>query len=72
MQHSFIIQSATRFVNPTSNSQAKAYTYSPISLFIISFPILLLLGVTAYKKYRTVIFQRQIATLEKIWLKTIQ
>jgi len=38
----------------------------------MSVPILLLLGVTAYKKYRATVFQQRVAYLEKLWLLSIR
>ncbi|GAB1540361.1 hypothetical protein NUACC21_30300 [Scytonema sp. NUACC21] len=61
-------QSTTNSVNPYYKGAADAYTLNLIGFFIISLPVVLLLGMTTYKRYRTVVLRRRIAFLEKMWL----
>jgi hypothetical protein len=68
MPHYFSTQPTTHPVNTHSKDSTDVYTHNLIGLSIISFPLFLLLGIITYKKYHTVVFRRQIATLEKIWL----
>ncbi|AKG22332.1 hypothetical protein [Calothrix sp. 336/3] len=46
--------------------------YSVIGYSILSLPILLLLGIATYKKYRVVTLRKQIAMLERIWMMDIK
>ncbi|NJM70871.1 MAG: hypothetical protein HC862_11935 [Scytonema sp. RU_4_4] len=65
-------QPTTHPVNTSFKGSADVHTNNLIGLSIISFPIVLLLGIITYKKYRTAVFRRQVATLEKIWLMNVQ
>ncbi|MBR8838948.1 MAG: hypothetical protein DSM106950_34335 [Stigonema ocellatum SAG 48.90 = DSM 106950] len=68
MQYYFSNQPANNSAHVNSNSHADTDTSTLIGFSILSFPIVLLLGVITYKKYRAAVLRRQIATLEKIWL----
>jgi hypothetical protein len=72
MPHYFSTQSTTYSVNTHSKGSADTYTNNLVGLSILCFPLALLIGIITYKKYRTAIFRRRIATLEKIWLIDIK
>lgn len=55
-------------INNVQFRDADAHALNLLGFVIISLPLFLLLGITAYKKYRTVVLRRQILFLEKIWL----
>jgi hypothetical protein len=69
MPKQFSSQSTTySSVNTPSKGATDTSALNCVGFVIISFPILLFMGITAYKKYRTLIFRRRIALLEKLWL----
>lgn len=68
MPHYFSTQPTTQSVNTYSNGSTHTHINNLIGFSIISFPLVVLLSIFIYKKYRTAVFRRQIATLEKIWL----
>ncbi len=67
MPHHISTQPTTN-VNTYTKGAADAYTLNLIGFFIISLPIVLLLGMTTYKRYRTVVLRRRRVFLEKMWL----
>ncbi|NMG08234.1 hypothetical protein [Brasilonema sp. UFV-L1] len=71
MPHYFSTQPITHPVN-THLKGSHGNINNFIGLSIISFPILLLVGIITYKKYRTAVFRRQVAILEKIWLMDVK
>ena len=68
MPHNFSTQQTTQPVTTHSKGSTDAYTNNLIGFSIISFPLVLILSIITYKKYRVAVFRRQIANLEKIWL----
>lgn len=58
----------TTHANTHSKGSTDAHTNNLIGFSIISFPIVLLLGIITYKKYRVAVFRRQVANLEKLWV----
>ena len=72
MQNYFHTQPANNSTSTNANSHGDVQTYMSIGFSVISFPILLLLGVIAYKKYRTAVLRQQIVKLEKIWLINVK
>jgi|GEM_PF-1437709 len=72
MQNYFHTQTANNSTSTNANSHGDIQTYTLIGFSVISFPILLLLGVIAYKKYRAAVLRQQIVTLEKIWLLSVK
>ncbi len=68
MQNYFNTQSPNDATHNNIGTDIDIQTYNLIGLGILSFPILLLLGLFTYKKYRRAVLRRQIITLEKMWL----
>ncbi|MBW4625084.1 MAG: hypothetical protein KME49_06150 [Brasilonema octagenarum HA4186-MV1] len=62
----------TEALNTHSQGTADAHTNNLIGLSIISFPLFLLMSIITYKKYRTTVYRRRIAILEKIWLMDVK
>lgn len=58
---------ATTSTVDTHSHQAQASVNNLIGAFVIIFPIMLFVGVKAYKGYRAAVLRKQIATLEKLW-----
>ena len=55
-----------------SQGTADAHTNNLIGLSIISFPLFIFMSIITYKKYRTAVYRRRIAILEKIWLMDVK
>lgn len=72
MPHYFSDQPTSHSVNTHSKGSTDAYANNFIGFSIICFPIVLLLGIITYKKYRAAVFRKQIAILEKIWLMDVK
>lgn len=49
------------------SDNAHASVNNVMAALIIMFPIMLFVGVKAYKGYRIALLRKQIATLEKLW-----
>jgi hypothetical protein len=62
-----------------TNTSAEGHSHSPSHVFgqnnigyiVVAFPIILLLGIISYKKYRIAVRRQQIAILEKIWFMDV-
>lgn len=72
MQNYLNTQQANNPNPQDSNTFPDTSTCNVIGLSILSVPIVLLLGLFAYKKYRKVVLRRQILMLEKIWLLNVK
>jgi hypothetical protein len=72
MPHYLSSQPTTHSVNIHSKGSTDAHTNNLIGFSIISFPVVLLLGIITYKKYRVAVFRRQVANLEKLWLINVK
>ncbi|MBW4502213.1 MAG: hypothetical protein KME57_22250 [Scytonema hyalinum WJT4-NPBG1] len=72
MPHYLSSQPTTQSVNIHSKGSTDAHTNNLIGFSIISFPVVLLLGIITYKKYRVAVFRRQVANLEKLWLINVK
>lgn len=72
MPHYLTNQPTSQSVNTHSKASTDAHTNNLIGFSIISFPIVLLLGIITYKKYRVAVFRRQVASLEKIWFLDVK
>ena len=72
MPHYSSSQPTTHSVNIHSKGSTDAHTNNLIGFSIISFPVVLLLGIITYKKYRVAVFRRQVANLEKLWLINVK
>ncbi|MBW4592047.1 MAG: hypothetical protein KME46_03740 [Brasilonema angustatum HA4187-MV1] len=72
MPHYSSTQPTTDPLNTHSQGSTDAYSNNLIGLSIISLPLFMLLGIITYKKYRTTVYRRRIATLEKIWFMEVK
>ncbi|MBO3458979.1 hypothetical protein G7B40_010305 [Aetokthonos hydrillicola Thurmond2011] len=62
---------STQPVNePNISTDTKTYTY--IGSTIIAFLVFFLLGIVTYKKYKAIVFRRQVLMLERIWLMNVK
>jgi hypothetical protein len=66
MQHNSTTQITTNSVNLRSHD-AYASVNNVMAALIIMFPIMLFVGVKAYKGYRIAVLRKQMAILEKLW-----
>lgn len=66
MQQNSTTQTTNNSVDLRSHD-AHASVNNVMGALIIMFPIMLLVGVKAYKGYRIALLRKQIATLEKLW-----
>ncbi|MGD1875358.1 MAG: hypothetical protein ACFB02_20170 [Mastigocoleus sp.] len=64
-------QTAKNTIEVKPQSPANIEQYNRITYSIVTFPIVLLLAVLAYKRYRVIVHKRRIAMLERIWLLNI-
>ena len=71
MQSDSNIQTGKNLVEVKSQPQANVEKYNALAYSIIAFPVVLLLAILAYKRYRIIIRKKRIATLERIWLINI-
>jgi hypothetical protein len=66
MQQNLSTQTTTSSVD-LSSDYAYASVNNVMGALILMFPIMLFVGVKAYKGYRVAILRKKIATLEKLW-----
>lgn len=64
-------QATTQTVNDNAKSQAHVSVNDSIAVFIISFPLILLMTVKSYQKYCALARRRRVEILEKMWLLNI-
>ena len=67
MQQHSTTQTTNNSVDLHSQSQANASLNNLMGAFVNIFPLMLFVGVKAYKGYRVALLRKQIATLEKLW-----
>lgn len=66
MQQHSTIQTTTNSVDLRSH-HTHASINNLMAALIIMFPIMLFIGVKAYKGYRIAVLRKKMATLEKLW-----
>ena len=66
MQQNSTTQTTNNSLNLRSHD-VDASVNNVMGALIIMFPIMLFVGVKAYKGYRVAVLRKQIATLEKLW-----
>ncbi len=58
-------------VEGQSHSQSHVFSQNSVGYIVVALPIILLVGIIFYKKYRIAVRRQQIAILEKIWLMNV-
>jgi len=66
MQHNSTTQTTNNSLDLRSHD-AHASVNNVMAALIIMFPIMLFVGVKAYKGYRIAVLRKQMAILEKLW-----
>jgi hypothetical protein len=62
-----LVSQASTSSQPNLGNQANANSHLYISMLLLV-PVVFILGIISYRRYRSILFKRQIKMLERVWL----